>query len=364
MAPPLGSLARKRAARERALGWVQWRDGVHLRGTAIVCDPTRRTRAAGTVGFVSAAHASAGARRAQRIATALTLALLGDAKPGCGGGAAQASLPVPYGRPFTIGRHRIELLRSGHSAGAAALLVETGRGRVLYAGRVNPSGGGLGGAAEVRPCDALVLVAEYDPDGAAFPAPHEAIGALRAAVAEITAARGCAVILVSSPSKGVDVAYRLVGHTQASFHAHWAIVRAGRTVRRHAGRGDVAADAGSLPRLTRFTGPLPSGGVLLWPAAQRARLGAIAAPSRVLLVSGQARDPSRVIALGADDGIVWSNQADVAALDAYIAGCGAQEVFMCGPHAVALGACLNTQLGTGAARVATLGQPSQLPLFD
>ncbi|GAB4525840.1 MAG: hypothetical protein Tsb0020_43760 [Haliangiales bacterium] len=349
---------------------MQWRGGVHLCGTAIVCDPTRSARVASAACFVSAAHASAGGRRAQRIATALTLALIGDAKPGRGAGAAQANLPVPYGRPFTIGRHRIELLRSGHSAGAAALLVETGRGRVLYAGRVNPWGGGLGGAAEVRPCDALVLVAEYGPTGAAFPAPDEAIGALRAAVATITAARGCAVILVSSPSKGVDVAYRLAGHTQGPFLAHWSIVRAGRIVRRHAGRGDVVGDAGSLPRLTRFTGPLPSGGVLLWPAAQRARLGAIAAPSRVLLVSGQARDPSRLAVLGADDGIVWSNQADAAALSAYIAGCGAQEVFVCGPHAAALGARLSTDLGAqlgaelGPARVAALGQPSQLPLFD
>ncbi|HWN71727.1 MAG TPA: hypothetical protein VNM90_29015, partial [Haliangium sp.] len=175
---------------------VEWRSGIHLRGTSIWCD-ARRPR---DVCFASCAHAAGASRHGQLIGTAATLALLGpDAAPD------SARLSVPYGRPFTLGSIRLELLRTGHAPGSAALLANVAGQRILCAGAINPHGGGLGGTAELRPCDVLVIDASYGHPRYAFPPVEHAVAAVRAFALEIASAAGVAVLLVSSPSKGLDV---------------------------------------------------------------------------------------------------------------------------------------------------------------
>ena len=115
---------------------VAWRDGIHVVNTPIWCD-ARRTR---DLCFVSAASAVASPRHGQYLATDITLSLLGRrARPTDPG----SHLAVPYGHPFTLGSLRLELFRSGHAAGSASLLVCKGEQRIVYAGAVNPAGGGL-----------------------------------------------------------------------------------------------------------------------------------------------------------------------------------------------------------------------------
>jgi putative mRNA 3-end processing factor len=345
---------------------VTWRDGIHLQGTPIWCD-ARRTR---DVCFVSCAHAAGASRHGQLIATAPTLALLGADPRG-------TQLPVPYGRPFTLGTVRLELLRSGHTLGSAALVADVRGQRVLYAGAVNPRGGGLGDAADLRACDALVLAATYGHPRYRFPPVATVMAEVVAFVHEVTAAGGVAALLVSSPSKALDVACRLAEQTTVPLLAHRSICEAARRLR---------AAHPALPRLRRWapgpagarnpgrkTSPKPgrksnppagvsSGFALLWPARQRqalAGLAALAAGSRTALVSGRALDQEHVASLEVDAAYAWSNQADCDDLVAFIESCGARDVFLIHRHAETLAAVLHSD----ARRVRALGPPLQMPLF-
>jgi hypothetical protein len=60
-----------------------------------------------------------------------------------------------FGRPFALGRARLELLPAGGIPGAAELLVELGGWRGLYAGELARQAGGE--PVQVRACDALVV---------------------------------------------------------------------------------------------------------------------------------------------------------------------------------------------------------------
>src|SRR5688572_25420747 len=178
----------KRAVKARPTAGVSWRDGVHVLGTAVWCD-ARRARA---VCFVSSADRTGRAGHGQLIATAETLALLGAH--------ADSHLAVPTGRPFTLGTVRLELIRSGWCVGAAALLVDAGH-RVLYAGAVAPGGAGLGGAAELRRCDTLVVAAPYGATHHAFSGSADDV--VEFARKAITAGT-TPVVLVTSALKGLD----------------------------------------------------------------------------------------------------------------------------------------------------------------
>jgi hypothetical protein len=114
-----------------------WRAGVAFSGAQVTCDGLG---AAEDLVFLSAADALGTralgqlVRRGRRrvITSAETLALLGPRAELL----ARRALVSEYGRPFHIGTLRLELLRTARAPGAAALLVELGRRRVLYAGRI------------------------------------------------------------------------------------------------------------------------------------------------------------------------------------------------------------------------------------
>src|SRR6185295_4086697 len=117
---------------------VTWREGVHLTETSIWCDARRRR----DVCFVSSAERIGKTGHGQLIGTPLTLALLG---------ADAGHLAVPLRQRFTLGTTRIELIASGRGPGAAALYVEAGKKKLLYAGPIRTAPG-AGDVAEVRAC--------------------------------------------------------------------------------------------------------------------------------------------------------------------------------------------------------------------
>jgi putative mRNA 3-end processing factor len=329
---------------------ITWRDGMHIHGTPIWCD-ARRAR---DVCFVSCAHAISNARHGQLIATAPTLALL-DAQ------AYGSQLSVPYGRPFSLGTVRLELIPSGHGLGSASLVADVGQRRVLYAGAVNLRGGGLGGAADVRQCDTLAASASYGDPRFRFPALDEMVARAGDFIQEVTCAGGVAVLLVTSASKAMDVASRLAdvlaarpsgpGSAQPAFFAHRGYADAAQRLR-------PAHPA--LPRLRRWPGKPPGGHVLLWPAERRDALpGPLPASSRVALVSGNALDAETLAALAVDTAFAWSNQADCDELVHYIETSGASHVFLTGRFAEPLA----RRLGRPGRLFHALGPPRQMNLF-
>ncbi len=338
--------ARRQIAAASEPAPVAWRGGTHITGTAIWCD-ARRAR---EVCFVSCAHAVAASRHGQLIATAPTLALLARTdrrqQP-------HSALSVPYGRPFTLGTRRLELVQSGHSFGSASLSIEVDGRRVLYAGMVDPRGVDLGGAADLRECDAVVLTATYGEPHYRFPDPAEVRHQVFDFAAETAAAGGVPVLLVASPSKGLDLA-AFVGD-RLEIAAHRAIHHAAQRLR---------DQIPSLPRIRRASAGasrVPGGRVLLWLAARRAALAGVELPpnSRLALVSGAALDPAALAAAGADLGFPWSSQADYRDLRDYVDACGARRVYLTGRCAESFAAAIDRP----DRRAEPLGPPRQMSLF-
>ena len=332
---------------------VVWRDGVHIAGTSIWCD-ARRAR---DLCFVSRADRVSTSRHGQLIATSETLALLARrARPGDGAGDPGSELAVPPARPFSLGLLRLELFRSGSALGAASLAVDTGGTRVIYAGAVNPRGGGLGGAADQRTGDVLVVEAGLGP-GSTLPLLDQVVGDTAALCRRITSAGGACVLLVDGPLEGLDVAWRLgsQGLGAGVLVAHRMIHHAVRRLR--------AAGLAPAGLEVRRLGKLKGGQVVLWPAGRPLELGpgreALPSGSQVALLSGRAAVAGEVARLRADLGLPWSSQADFAALERYVDEVGASSVYLTGPAGEPAAAAL----ARAGRRVRALGPPVQMSLF-
>ncbi len=325
---------------------VSWRDGVHIAATPIWCD-ARRAR---DVCFVSHGEAVRPARHGQLIATAATLALL--ARQGARR-QAETVLAVPYDRPFTLGTRRLELFRSGHAIGAASLAVDVDGERVVYAGPIQPHGGGLGETASLRACRTLVVSAHYGAPEFAFPPIDDVVGEVAERCRAIADAGGAAVLLVTSAGKGLDVAARL-GACGLAARAHREIHHAARRLSDH--------QIASAPALARFSGRLRPGELVLWPTRAREALDRVELPARsaIILVSGGAQDPGAVRSARADLAYPWSNQADYRSLIEYVDASGAERVFFTHRLAEPMARAIDRPARPARA----IGPPLQMSLFS
>jgi len=340
---------RLRASAPAADQPVVWRGGVHIAGTPIWCD-ARRAR---ELCFASRADRVPGTRHSQLIATSETLALLPSRAHRS---AAASELAVPVGRPFTLGTLRLELFRSGSAVGAASLSVDLGELRVVYAGTVNPAGGGLGGAADQRNCAVLVIDAHYGDPRYRFPAGDDAVGETAALCQRVCGAGGALVLLVTSALKGLDVAHRL---ERAGLPAGVELI-AHRSI--HHASQKLRAAGLEVPAVRRFAASRAQPGqVLLWPIGRRAALDPIGLPSGsdVALISGAAVERDALARARAGRAIAWSGQADYAALCRYIEDSGASSIFLVGRF----GEKLAEELAERGHNARPLGPPLQMSLF-
>ena len=308
--------------------YVVWRGGVAIQGTPLACDAPVR-RAAG-VCFVSSAAIAGAWRHRQILATEATLRLL----PRAAAARPQVrALAVPTGRPFGLGNARVELFPSGAGLGAASVVVtvDAEGTRVCYAGAVDVAADRLGGAAELRPCDELVIDARYGDPRHVFPPRAEVLDDLRRWVAGVRAAGGTPVLLAEPLAGALELARAfaepLAAHPQIRSLAHKA-----RTLV-------------SLPELAR--GKPRSGEILVWPLGLAPPPGA-----RVARVTGAA--------LGEPDGFPLAEQAGHADLLRYVEQSGARRVHLLGPAGPA-GALAAVLVRRGIA-ARPLAAPEQLTL--
>jgi len=335
---------------------VTWRDGVHLTGTPIWCDARRRR----DVCFLSSADRIGRAGHGQLIGTPITLALLGARDMG--------HLAVPLRQRFTLGTVRLELIPSGRGFGAAALHADITGKTVLYAGAIRTGAGGVGDAAELRTCDAVVVAAPYGEPNHRFPPLAAAIGAtIEWTRAQLAAGRR-PVLFVDAPLDGLEVASRLAADGLA--------IAGGRLLREAAQRiadlvarpqiidGTVAIGRTITPRT--MAAPDPGSGIpaiaapgrepraIVWLDADRAGLARSLGDHAfaTALVSARAVDG----VAGYDAGFGWAAAADRAQLLGWIEATGAREVFV-------TGACAEAIAGAVGARARIIGPPHQMPLF-
>jgi len=359
---------------------VTWRDGVHLTGTPIWCDARRRR----DVCFLSSADRVGRKGHGQLIGTAITLALLDAAGHG--------NLAVPLRQRFTLGTLRLELIPSGRGFGAAALFADAAGRTVLYAGAVRTTAGGVGDAAELRACDAVVVAAPYGEPRHQFPPIATAIAAAidwaRAQLAagrrpvlfvdtvldglEVASLLAAEDIAIAGPRALRDAGQRIAALVPPAQRIDGAIA-IGRTLtpRPMIREGRPAPAAAEAPpdlalgsqELRRFD---PTSGIpaiaapgrepraIVWLDADRAGLARSVGdrPIATALISGRAIDG----AAGYDTGVPWSAAADRGHLLGWIEATGARDVFVTGACAEAIVAALGP-------RAKIIGPPHQMPLF-
>jgi putative mRNA 3-end processing factor len=310
---------------------VEWRDGVHIMKTPIWCD-ARRTREAC---FISHAGISEARRHKQVIATDATIALLGGKL---------RALTSPYGRPFNLGKARLELFPSGAMVGAASLLVDADR-RVVYAGTVDPGPGRLPGPAEVRSCDVLVIDATFGHARFRFPPAGEVIARVREWVDARVAAGDTPVLLAEPLGVGMD----LVAALGATYR-----VRVQRGV--HEAARKLPALGFPLPPVSRFSGTPGPGEVVIWPPSGRAA-PAIARIARRRIALVGAGEAERA---GAEIAFPLAGAADFGALVDTIGKTGAKIAYLLGGP----GPELYEALAARGIDARPLGPPEQLALHQ
>jgi len=274
-----------------------WRGGAHLIGSDLWFDAER----APGLTFVSHAGIRAtGARLLTSGVTAKVLRAMGRrARP----------LAPPFGRPLTIGAHRVELLPSDLLPGAALLRVENAGGTAIYAGA-------LGKGADVRACDELCLLAPASTEGV----PIESVARI---VAE---ANGEISVLLAPGLAEAYAAARALNEAKAPLCAHPSL----RTAFRALGV--------SVPALRDSVEP---GEAVLWPLDRRHDRALARLPRARSCVLGPACATPAVMA-------------------DYARATGAARVVVAGRHAVALASRLRSEGITARA----ISGPDQLGLFS
>ncbi len=322
---------------------ITWRDGIHISGTSIWCDAKR----ARDICFVSAAGNVRGIKHEQLISTPDTITALQAL-----GQSADCPLSVPFGHPFTLGTHRLELFSSGHGFGTSSLLVTTQERAIVYAGAISPNPSALSTPLDHRRADVLVLSARYSPKQFRFQPPKAVISALAERCEAICSEGGVALLLVRSACKALDVAAQLQS-LQRPISAHRSF---------HAASKITLPGAAPLPAITRWNAKAKGGRIVLWPLQGGEPHSPITLPknSSKILVSGAAVSSKAIAAAGASEGFAWSNDADHNALVQYIQSAKAKHIYL--THTSDRGRAIAEALPH--LQIEAIGPPEQLHLFS
>jgi putative mRNA 3-end processing factor len=318
------------------------RNGLHLTGTPLSLDATRKTPLA----FVSHAHSDHIARHERTIATAATLRMMAHRL-----GTLSAPLPAPYGRPFELGALVLELLPAGHILGSAQLRVTRADGeRIVYTGDLNLVPSLTAEPAQVAECDVLVIEATYGHPRYVFPPKAEVLAQVEAWV-RAQLERDVTPVLLGYPLGKSQEAMKYLAGRGLRLVAHASIYE----------MALVYAELGvPIEGLRRFGGRVEPGEVLFFPPHQ-ARRGGLAPvwPRATAVLTGWALDPGAAARYGAQVAFPLSDHADFPQLVRYAQECGAREVLTHCGFTEALAQALQ-EVGVEAR---PLGQPRQLPLL-
>ncbi len=299
-------------------------DGLYLPLIDLHLDPHTSVRRA----FISHAHADHGA--AMRVSTepgtiapelrlaspetaALLRARYGDTHP---------IREVGWSEVVELGLARIRIAPAGHILGAAALVVESHDGTLVYTGDIKPGAGLTHPAAVLPKCDVLVIESTFGLPIFSFPSDADNHAAMLAFARETLADGKTPVFLAYALGKGQEIA-QLLGTHGIAVRAHGAMTKLNEVYR---------ACGITLPNVRPYEREDTAG-----PAAMivppRERFGAMfkkgrSAGIRAAFVSGWALLDSSRERYDADAQIPLSDHASFAELDALIESCQPRRVLV------------------------------------
>ncbi|MHB8877680.1 MAG: MBL fold metallo-hydrolase [Myxococcaceae bacterium] len=316
------------------------RGGLHLTGTALALDATRKSE----LSFVSHAHSDHIARHQRSIATAATLKLMAHRL-----GELPAALPVPYNRPFELGALSVELLPAGHILGSAQVRVTRADGvRVVYTGDLNPEPSSAAEPAQVAECDVLVIESTFGHPRYAFPPRAQVLSDIEAWT-RARLAEGVTPILLGYPLGKSQEAIKHLGDrgfelcAPASTHELCGLY----------------GELGMPLKVRRFDGRFKEGEVGVFPPFARSSALRKVTPRATAVLTGWALDSYAVRRYGADAAFPLSDHADFPSLMRYVKATGATEVLTCHGFVDEFAKALREQ-GIDAHPV---GKPRQLELL-
>jgi len=288
-------------------------EGMRVAESPLFLD-ARRPRA---LSFVSHAHSDHIARHAQVIATAATASLMASKLRRRVG-----ALTAPYGQTFDLGALKLSLHPAGHVRGSAQILVRRDGRRILYTGDLGLSPSLTAEAAEVVPCDVLILEATFG---------HPRVDEF---IATANRRGEVPVLLAYALGKGQEVIAHLA--------RRGIPVRAERSI--HA-MTEAYREAGcDLPQPARFHGEVEPGEVLLVPPHPTRGCSLRLVPRRrSAVLTGWAVEAGAARRFGADEAIALSDHADCEGLVRYAAATGAKRVFTVHGFCQSLAAALRAQ---------------------
>ncbi len=326
----------RRKARPAELPAVELDGGVHLCGTLLWFDASRRR----DLCFLSSALSDGPRSHGQVVTTTETAALVG-LRPG-------EALIARTERPFVLGKLKLELFASGFVLGAAQVRIQHAGARVVYAGYINPAQRAVAAPLVQPAADVLVLGARYGAPRERFPPRPELLGRACAFAREALGA-GCTPVLLAPPlgtAQELALVLAADGIPVAASLRIAALTEASRAL------------GLPLPSVRKYRGRVRGGEALLWPANGPLPRG-LPQKVRMLICSGRALDADFVRKAGADEGLALSNHADVVQLVEYVGASGASRVHLFGPAAEPLAA----ELRRAGHDASAFGANRQLELF-
>jgi putative mRNA 3-end processing factor len=291
---------------------------LRVTGSALRLDAKRRSPCA----FVSHAHGDHIGRHDRTIATAATVALMRH-RLGEGKRRPTEMLPVEYRRPFGLGELTLELFSAGHVLGSAQLRVTRNGTALGYTGDLCTAPTHAAEAAQVMPCDVLVMESTFGHPRYVFPPKEETLLGIRAFVDDAIADGLTPVLLGYALGKAQEILKYLC---EAGYpcRAHPVV---------HAVNRVYEAQGVAFPNVRSLgpEGPAPGEVVVAPPHLARGAAMRGVGRRRTAVLTGWAVDGARWFR-GADAAFPLSDHADFPSLVAYARATGASRVFTVHGH--------------------------------
>jgi len=294
---------------------------LRVRGTGLYLDARKKRPCA----FVSHAHADHLGRHERTIATRATAALarhrLGERK-------GSEVLPAAYREPFGLGELTLELFPAGHVLGSAQIRITLPGGLTVgYTGDLCTEPTRTAEAAEVMPCDVLLMESTFGLPRYVFPPKEEVLDAVKRFVDDALSDGATPVLLGYSLGKAQEV-LKHFGELGYPCRAHPTV---------HAVNEVYVEQGIPLPnvRLLGPEGPSPGEVVVAPPQLARSSVISRIRPRRTAVLTGWAVDGAPWFR-GVDASFPLSDHADFPSLVRYARATGASRVFTLHGHAAPL----------------------------
>jgi putative mRNA 3-end processing factor len=181
---------------------ITYDNGIAIEGLEFLLDASR----AADFGYVSHAHFDHARKHGRILATAETALLYRQRFPNV------PTRVLPTGRPVKFGDATVELFSSGHMLGAAQILVEIKKTRIVYTGDFKVYSNLTCPPLETRRCDILIMESTYGDPSYSFPPQNEVYTRIIGFVKRVLADRNIPVLIGYAMGKSQEAVMLLQQH--------------------------------------------------------------------------------------------------------------------------------------------------------